>query len=81
MSWSVNGAGKASEVKEKIKADGAGITYLEGDEAKVKDAALALLDQALGSTDSDRNVTVSAGGHADIVDGKQVKQNINISIY
>jgi hypothetical protein len=81
MSWSVSGSGPAGQVREKIKADGAALSYVEGEEGKIKDAALALIDQSLAATDPEKNVTVSAGGHAETVDSKQVKNNLSMSIY
>jgi hypothetical protein len=81
MSWSVSAVGKAGPVADKLAKEFANITYLSKDEAALKDAAAAIVAQAIAAnTRKDMLIQVSASGSGSTHPADGNSQTVSISI-
>lgn len=62
MSWSLKSIGKASTVRADAAEKFAKITYLQGTEAEIKDAAAGIVDKAVSKYPPSAGVDVDCNG-------------------
>ena len=82
MSWSINAFGKTQAVATKVAADFTRITYLNGPEAELKDAAAELVAKALEANTlkgAVLRVDCSGSGSNHPADGSSQTLKIDIS--
>ena len=81
MSWSVSAHGKPAAVAEKLAKDFANITYLQKEEAGIKDAAAEVVAKALAAnTYKGTSVQVNASGSGSVHPADGSSQTVSISV-
>jgi hypothetical protein len=82
MSWSLSAIGKVAAVKAKVQADFANMTHLQGEELALKDAAQAIVNNALESQSPEIGVRVECSGSASAsgLGGEKKTQRLQILV-
>jgi hypothetical protein len=81
MSWSVQGVGRGESLAKKLAGDFERITYLQGEEAELKDGAAVIVAKALSAnTRQDTLLNISCSGSASTHPADGNSQSLSISI-